>query len=122
MNARREESESDLSYYHRLRKLADMAVVREITDKQLVMHMLIQLLPTNVLKTVMQKNINPDLDDVVAMLELREQQMRQLGQSNFPLPQERNVKKKKELQANLTDTERGCDRGGGQEGWGGPGG
>ena len=86
MNARREESESYLSYYHRLRKLADMAVVREINDKQLVMHMLIQSLLTNVLKTLMQQNRNPDLDDVVAMLELMKQQMRQLGQSNFPLP------------------------------------
>ena len=87
-----------------------MAVVREITDKQLVMHMLIQSLPTNVLKTVTQQNINPELDDVIAMLQLTEQQMRHLGQSNFPLPQDRLVKKKKDLQANLTEMERGCDR------------
>ena len=74
MDARRDEGEAYTSYYHRLVKLSEMAVMREITDKQLIMHMLIQSLPTNMVKTVTQANINPELKDVVAMLELCEQQ------------------------------------------------
>ena len=120
MDARQDEGESYVSYYHWLTKLADMAVIKEINDKQLIMHMLIQSLPTNVVKMVTQANINPELKDVVSMLELTEQQMRQLKIMSFPLPPDRSDKKKpKDVQANLTDTERGRDRGGGQGGQGG---
>ena len=67
MDARRDEGQLSVSYYHWLKKLADMAVIREINKKQLIMHMLIQSLPTNVVKTATQMNINPELKDVVAL-------------------------------------------------------
>ena len=95
----------------RLRKLADMADIKTMMEKELIMHMVMISLPTNVVKQVTTMTINPKLDDVLGMLEVVEQQMRQLNNTNFPLPPDRSAKKKKTLSANVSEeTTRGRQR------------
>ena len=53
------------------------------------MHMVMLSIPTNVVKQDTNMTINPKLDDVLATLEVVEQQMRQLNNTNFPLPPDR---------------------------------
>ena len=103
-----------MSYFNRLRKLADMADIKTMTEKELVMHMVMLSLPTNVVKQVTNITINPKLDDVLATLEVVEQHMRLLNNTNFLLPPDRSAKKKKSLSANVTEEkDRGQERGGG---------
>ena len=113
MEATRNENEAYLSYFNRLRKLADMANIKTMTKKELVMHMVMLSLPTNLVKQVTNMTINPKLDDVLGTLEVVKQQMRQLNNTNFPLPPDRSVKKKKVLSTNVTEEkDRGRERGG----------
>ena len=115
MEATRSENEAYLSYYNQLRKLAEMADIRTMREKEWIMHMVMISLPTNVVKQVTMMTINPKLEDVLGTLEVVEQQMRQLNNTNFPLPPDRSAKKKKTLSANVAseETTRGRDRGGG---------
>ena len=116
------EDEAYTSFYHRLRKCSDMADIRTMKEKDWNMHMLMSSLPTNVFKQITTATINPSLDDVLATLEVVEQQMRQLGNSKFPLPLEKG-KKKKTVSVNVaSDETRGRDRGGGRGNRGGGGG
>ena len=90
-----------------------MADIKTMKEKDWNMHFLMSSLPTNVFKQITTVTINPGLDDVLATLDVVEQQMRQLGNTKFPLPQEKG-KKKKTLSANVAaDKTRGRDRGGG---------
>ena len=117
MEVMRAENDAYLSYFNRARKLADMADIRTMTEKEWVMHMVMLSLPTNMVKQVTTMTINPKLEDVLGTLEVVEQQMRQLNNTNFPLPLDRSGKKKKALSANvaLEETTRGrqTERGGG---------
>ena len=107
------EDEAYTSFYHRLRKFSDMADISMMKEKDWNMHMLMSSLPTNVFKQITTATINPSLDEVLATLEVVEQQMRQLGNSKFPLPPEKG-KKKKTISVNVaSDETRGRDRGGG---------
>ena len=109
----RVEDEAYSSFYHRLRKCSDMADIKTMKEKDWNMHFLMSSLPTNVFKQITTVTINPGLDDVLKTLEVVEQQMRQLGNTKFPLPPEKG-KKKKTLSANVAaDETRGRDRGGG---------
>ena len=91
-----------------------MADIKTMKEKDWNMHFLMTSLPTNVFKQITQTTINPVLEDVLGMLEVVEQQMRQLNNTKFPLPPERGAKKKKTLSANVAaDETRGRDRGGG---------
>ena len=122
MEATRNENEAYLSYFNRLRKLAEMANIKTMTKKDLIMHMVMLSLPTNVVKQVTTMTINPVLNDVLGTLEVVEQQMRQLNNTNFPLPPDRSAKKKKGLSANVSEeTTRGQERRGGGGGRGGRG-
>ena len=98
MEATRNENEAYLSYFNRLRKLAEMADINTMTEKELMLS-----LPTNMVKQVTTMTINPVLDDVLGTLEVVEQQMRQLNNTNFPLPPDRSVKKKKSLSVNVSE-------------------
>ena len=115
MEATRSEGEAYLSYYNQLRKLSEMADVKTMTEKDWNMHFVMLSLPTTVVKQVTTMTINPKLEDVLGTLEVVEQQMRQLNNTNFPLPPDRSAKKKKTLTANVAadETPRGRDRGGG---------
>ena len=115
MEATRNENEAYSSYYNQLRKLAEMANIRTMREREWIMHMVMISLPTNVVKQVTTMTINPKLKDVLGTLEVVEQQMRQLNNTNFPLPPDRSAKKKKTLSANVAseETTRGRDRGGG---------
>ena len=108
------EDEGYISYYHRLRKLSEMADIKTMREKDWIMHSVMTSLPTNVFKQITMTTINPVLEDVLGTLEVVEQQMRQLNNTKFPLPPERGAKKKKTLSANVAaDETRGRDRGGG---------
>ena len=88
------EDEAYTSFYHRLRKCSDMDDIRTMKEKDWNMHFLMSSLPTNVFKQITTATINPGLDDVLATLEVVEQQMRQLGNSKFPLPPEKGKRRK----------------------------
>ena len=99
-----------------------MADIKMMTEKELIMHMVMLSLPTNMVKQVTTMTINPKLDDVLGTLEVVEQQMRQLNNTNFPLPLDRSAKKKRGLTVNVSEEkERGRERGGGGGGRGGRG-
>ncbi len=109
----RQEDESYTSFYHRLRRCSDMADINTMEEKDWNMHNLMASLPVNVFKQITSATINPTLEDVLATLEVVEQQMRQLGNTKFPLPPEKG-KKKKSLTVNVASEDtRGRDRGGG---------
>ena len=71
-----------------------MAKGSEINEQELMMHLLLQSLPHNVVKQVTQMSINPSLTEVVQQLELTEQQMRQLGKNKLYCHQTRTRRKK----------------------------
>ena len=68
MEATRNENEAYSSYYNQLRKLAEMADIRTMREKEWIMHMVMISLPTNVVKQVTTTTINPKLEDVLGTL------------------------------------------------------
>ena len=86
MEVNRVEDEGYISYYHRLRKLSEMADIKTMREKDWNMHFVMTSLPTNVFKQITTTTINPVLEDVLGTLEVVEQQMRQLNNTKFPLP------------------------------------
>ena len=109
----RQEDESYTSFYHRLRRCSEMADINTMEERDWNMHNLMASLPVNVFKQITAATINPTVEMVLATLEVVEQQMRQLGNTKFPLPPEKG-KKKKSLTVNVaSEDNRGRDRGGG---------